>query len=84
MAEQHAEVLAKMFDKKDSLVTIDDEDRFQEAKLEIDGTVFKSLEYFEEMCQKIWSMVITPRKEAKGALGLKNTTNHVGKKLKPQ
>ena len=70
-----------MFDKPNSLCNIDDELQFNEAKLEIDPQAFKNPRYYETMCDKIWNMVILPRKEAKGAIGFKNTTNGVGKNL---
>ena len=77
MKEEEVEVLELMFDKDDALVTIDDEAEFVEAKSKIDTRVFKNAQYFEVMCTKIWESVIIPRKEANGALKVKNTTNHV-------
>ena len=79
LEEVEVDILARMFDKPNALCTLDDEDKFKEAKLEIDPNAFKSPTYFEEMCDKIWKMVICPRLEAKGAIGVKNTTNAVGK-----
>ena len=81
MDEEEGNILAIMFDKPNALCTIDDEIKFNEAKLQIDQNAFKNPRYYEEMCDKIWNMVILPRKEANGAIGVKNTTNGVGKNI---
>ena len=79
MEELEADILACMFDKPNALCVTDDEREFNEKKLDIDANAFKNPSYYDEMCDKIWNMVILPRKAADGAIGLKNTTNGVGK-----
>ena len=81
MEELEIDILARMFDKPDALCNIDDEVKFQEAKIEIDPHAFKNPKYLEDMCEKIWNMVILPRKQANGAISLRNTTNGVGKNI---
>ena len=78
MGEEEVEILGKMFDNKDALVTIDNEDEYREAAANIDPRAFKKDTYFEELVDKIWHAVILPRLEARGAIKLKNTTNNVG------
>lgn len=79
MTEERVEVLAKMFDGPKALVTIEDENEFQEAVANIDTRVFKNAKYFDDMVEKIWTSVIIPRKESKGAIRIRNNTNNVGK-----
>jgi len=79
LEELEADILACMFDKPNALCVTDNEREFNEKKLDIDANAFKTPTYYDEMCDKIWNMVILPRKAANGAIGLKNTTNGVGK-----
>ena len=79
MPEERVEVLGKMFDAPQALVTIDDENEYQEAVANIDTRVFKNAKYFDDMAEKIWKSVIVPQKESKGVIRIRNNTNNVGK-----